>query len=291
MKQTLDALKQLVDARLEELMAEREPSLLWLSMAYSVRAGGKRLRPALVLLSNGLLKGDQSEALDLACAVEMIHTYSLIHDDLPALDNDTLRRGAPTNHMVFGEAQAILAGDGLLNYAYEVMLKNASHYPARLAAHLRAISAVAAGAGVGGMIAGQVMDVHLEGQKIGEAELSYIHAHKTGDMILASLLAGAELQSPSEEQREAILSYGKKLGLVFQIVDDVLDVTADQQLGKTLGKDAASGKTTYASLYGVEESMRIAREKTERAKDALGIFGGRAGALCELADHMLNRRK
>ena len=291
MKQTLDALKQLVDARLEELMAEREPSLLWLSMAYSVRAGGKRLRPALVLLSNELLRGDQREALDLACAVEMIHTYSLIHDDLPALDNDTLRRGAPTNHMVFGEAQAILAGDGLLNYAYEIMLKNAFRYPARLDAHLRAMSAVAAGAGVGGMIAGQVMDVHLEGQKIGEEELSYIHTHKTGDMITASLLAGAELQAPSDAQREAILSYGKKLGLVFQIVDDVLDVTADQQLGKTLGKDAASGKTTYASLYGVEESMRIAQKETERAKDALSIFGERAGALSELADHMLNRKK
>lgn len=291
MMEKLAELKVLIEARLSELMKNDAPKLLRESMAYSLSAGGKRIRPAMNLMANELLGGELAEALDLACAIEMIHTYSLIHDDLPALDNDTLRRGRPTSHVVYGEAQAILAGDGLLNYAYEVMLQNALQHPENAAAHLCAISIMARSAGITGMIAGQVQDVALEGQKISQEQLAYIHAHKTGDMITGALLSGLELCHPTPQQRDALRCYGENVGLVFQIVDDVLDVTAGQELGKSVGKDALEGKTTYASLFGIEESMRIAAQKNEQAKEALSIFGTRAQALCQLADSMLVRRK
>lgn len=291
MKEKLAELKAAVEARLSQLMDNGAPQLLRDSMAYSLEAGGKRIRPAMNLMANELLGGDRAEAMDLACAIEMIHTYSLIHDDLPALDNDTLRRGRATNHVVFGEAQAILAGDGLLNYAYEVMLDNALRHPQNAAAHLEAINIMARAAGITGMIAGQVQDVFLEGKEISFEQLSYIHAHKTGDMITGALLSGLELCHPAQQQREALRRYGENVGLVFQIVDDVLDVTAGEELGKSRGKDALEGKTTYASLFGIEQSMRIAKEKNEEAKKALEIFGAKAEMLCALADSMLSRKK
>ena len=287
----LHEIREKVDRRLLELLRAQRPELLWRSMEYSVSAGGKRLRPALLLMTNGMLGGDEAEALDIAAAVEMIHTYSLIHDDLPALDNDDLRRGKPTNHVIYGEAQAVLAGDGLLNYAYEVMLKNVARYPENLAAHMRAISAVASAAGVGGMIAGQVEDVALEGKVLSRDQVEYIHAHKTGAMITGAILAGAELTSPDDEARAALKAYGDGIGLVFQIVDDVLDVTAGAELGKTAGKDAASGKTTFASLFGIGGSMEVAADETAKAKAALGIFGEKAEPLLKLADMMLERKK
>ena len=289
MSKYVEELRERVEKRLAELLQIRTPELLWDSMAYSVKAGGKRLRPVLHLMA-AELKGSSEENLDIACAIEMIHTYSLIHDDLPALDNDTLRRGRATNHVVFGEAQAILAGDGLLNYAYEVMLQNAARFPENSFAHLRAISLVAAAAGVGGMIAGQVQDVHLEGEPIGFEELSYIHRHKTGDMITGALLSGLELHDPAEEERRALCLYGENVGLVFQIVDDVLDITAGTELGKTVGKDAKSGKTTYPTLFGIEKSMEIASQKTEQAVAALEIFSGPVVyELTALAEQMLHR--
>ena len=277
MKEKLAELKALVEERLSQLMQNGAPQLLRDSMAYSLEAGGKRIRPAMNLMANELLGGDRAEALDLACAIEM--------------DNDTLRRGRATNHVVFGEAQAILAGDGLLNYAYEVMLNNALRHPENAAAHLEAIAIMARAAGVGGMIAGQVQDVSLEGKEISFEQLSYIHAHKTGDMITGALLSGLELCHPAQQQREALRRYGENVGLVFQIVDDVLDVTAGEELGKSRGKDALEGKTTYASLFGVEQSMRIAKEKNEEAKKALEVFGSKAEMLCALADSMLSRKK
>ena len=182
--------RQMVEKRLEELLQGKMPQLLWDSMGYSVAAGGKRLRPALNILGAELGGGTAVETLDIACAIEMIHTYSLIHDDLPALDNDDLRRGKPTNHVVFGEAQAILAGDGLLNYAYEVMLQNALQHGDNLQGQVEAVSIVAKSAGVSGMIAGQALDVDLEGKTAGVEELEFIHTHKTGDMITGSLLSG-----------------------------------------------------------------------------------------------------
>ena len=240
-------------------------------MAYSVAAGGKRIRPAMNLMAAELLEGDLGEALDLACAIEMIHTYSLIHDDLPALDNDTLRRGRATNHVVYGEAQAILAGDGLLNYAYEVMLQNALRHPENAAAHLAAMDIMARAAGVTGMIAGQVQDVHLEGQQIDFAQLSYIHAHKTGDMITGALLSGLSFSTLRRSSGMPCASMGKNVGLVFQIVDDVLDVTAGDELGKSRGKDALEGKTTYASLFGVENPWRWRGKRRSRRRMPLAF--------------------
>lgn len=280
-----------IDSRLNELLSVRTPELLWDSMAYSVNAGGKRVRPALNIMAASLLTEDVSQNIDIACAIEMIHTYSLIHDDLPALDNDDLRRSRATNHKVFGEAQAILAGDGLLSYAFEVMLENAKRYPENIMNHMLAISHVAHAAGASGMVAGQVVDVALEGKSISTEQLQYIHRHKTADMIIGALLSGIQLHSPTDEQLGALKTYGEEVGLVFQIVDDVLDVTADESLGKSLGKDARDHKTTYASLYGVGKAMELAKDHNTAAKQALDIFGDKADELCEFADMMLNRRK
>lgn len=288
-KERMTELAARMDARLAELFRVKEPKLLWDSMYYSVKAGGKRLRPVLNFLAAELIGADPAETLDIACAIEMIHTYSLIHDDLPALDNDTLRRGNPTNHVVYGEAQAILAGDGLLSYAFETMLANAMKYDAKR--HLRAVSRVAAAAGAHGMVAGQVLDVALEGKGVTEDQLTFIHNHKTADMIVGALLSGLELGDPTAEQLAAVERYGRGIGLVFQIVDDVLDVIADESLGKTTGKDAAAAKTTYASKYGIEGAMKLAEEENEKAKAALDIFGSAADELKELADLMLKRRK
>ncbi len=291
LKERLSQICTIVDARLKELLEERTPELLWNSMTYSVYAGGKRVRPALHIMAANLLSENIEQNLDIACAIEMIHTYSLIHDDLPALDNDELRRGKPTNHVVFGEAQAILAGDGLLSYAFEAMMDNAVRYKENLENQVLAIREVSRAAGVFGMVAGQVQDVAMEGRAISQEELKYIHEHKTADMIIGSLLSGLLIHAPSKEQYDAVRTYGEKIGLVFQIVDDVLDVTADKELGKTLGKDARDGKTTYASLYGIDGAMELAEKETKKAKQALNIFSDHAGELCEFADYMLNRRK
>lgn len=288
-REKLNQLKALVETRLSELAPLEAPGLLKESMMYSLSAGGKRLRPAMHLLAAELAGGQVEQCLDMACAIEMIHTYSLIHDDLPALDNDVLRRGRATNHVVYGEAQAILAGDGLLNYAYETMLHNAERYPAQASRFLKAIGIIAKAAGVTGMIAGQVMDVALEGKQVDFSQLQYIHAHKTGDMIAGALLSGAALFTEDAGLLTAVERYGRNVGLVFQIVDDILDITAGVELGKTRGKDAEEGKITYPSLFGMERSRQIAKEKTEEAKAALAPFGGNAELLCQLADMMLER--
>ncbi|PWL44949.1 MAG: farnesyl-diphosphate synthase [Clostridiales bacterium] len=288
-REKLIQLKDLVEHRLSELLPAEVPELLRDSMMYSLLAGGKRLRPAMHLLAAELVDGRVGQCLDMACAIEMIHTYSLIHDDLPALDNDVLRRGRATNHVVYGEAQAILAGDGLLNCAYETMLRNALRYPSQADKFLKAIEIIAKAAGVTGMIAGQVMDVALEGQQVDFSQLQYIHAHKTGDMITGALLSGAALFTENAELLASVESYGRNVGLVFQIVDDILDITAGEELGKSRGKDAEEGKVTYPSLFGIEKSRQIAKEKTEAAKAALAPFGNKADMLCQLADMMLER--
>ncbi|MEG0252107.1 MAG: polyprenyl synthetase family protein [Christensenellaceae bacterium] len=282
---------ELINNRLKELMEiENVNPTIRDAMNYSLMAGGKRIRPVLNIMANSLLNGDAKETLDIACAIEMIHTYSLIHDDLPAMDDDDLRRGKPTSHVMFGEAFAILAGDGLLNYAYEVMLKNALKYPSNLNNHTKAILEVATGAGVYGMITGQCGDIENEGQILTEQEIIYVHKHKTGDMIKSALVSGLLLCSPSQEYINALSVYGYNIGLTFQIVDDVLDITGDaQKMGKTLGKDKTSKKFTFPTLYGVDESMRIAVQKTEEAVDALSIFGSRAEELKQLAGNILKR--
>lgn len=253
------------------------------SAAYSLLAGGKRLRPVLVLAAAQCMGVDLEEALPYACAIEMIHTYSLIHDDLPAMDNDTLRRGRPTNHVVYGEAMAILAGDGLLTHAFAHTAAHAARYPAHAAAHLRAIRAVADAAGMEGMVAGQSLDVYCEKNGTDpedeKGQLNYIHMNKTAAMVRGALLAGAELGDPTAEQREAFARYGEKLGVAFQVADDILDaVSTTEEMGKTVGKDEAEGKLTYVALYGVEASrahlVRLTNEAIEaiRPVDADGFF-------------------
>ncbi len=278
----------LIDRRLVSLLQERcEPGLLMDAMSYSLKAGGKRLRPALCMMAAGLY-GDMRQAIDVACAIEMIHTYSLIHDDLPCMDNDVLRRGKPTNHVVFGEAQALLAGDGLLNGAFEVMLALALKET-----HLDVVSAmaiIAQAAGVKGMIAGQSADLEFEGKGVDEAALHYIHERKTAALITASVTSGAALMHADADDRNALKTYGNCIGLVFQIVDDILDEEGDAgKLGKSTGKDKDSDKMTFARVYGIEESKRIAKRKTDEAVNALQRFGPRADGLASIAQAMLTR--
>lgn len=288
-----DRLKEIggiVDERLTKLLDEHcEDGVLKDAMLYSLTAGGKRLRPALCLMSAHLF-GDERAALNFACALEMIHTYSLIHDDLPAMDNDSLRRGKPTSHIVFGEANAILAGDGLLNLAFEVMLGSAIKNKDNLENYVSAMKIVSNASGVAGMVAGQVADIEYEGKEKNEKVLEYIHKRKTAAMITASVMSGAALLGADNEEKAALQEYGECIGLVFQIVDDILDVVGDEtKMGKTLGKDSEADKQTFVSLYGQAESRRLAKKTTRQAINALSIFGDKASELKDLASFLLGR--
>ena len=267
------------------------PGLLSASMRYSLSAGGKRLRPCMLLAAVELLGGSVEDALDFACAVEMIHTYSLIHDDLPGMDDDTLRRGRPTNHVVFGQGQAILAGDGLLNYAFETMLDNAARHPDQALRHLLAIREIATGAGVTGMIAGQVIDLFCERSHTGDDRaLDYIQYGKTACMFIYPLRAAARLCGAGEAQLLALTEYGRAFGLIFQATDDLLDVVGDaEQVGKTLGKDAESGKLTCVARYGIEGTRARVKALHDQARKALAPFEGRALFFEELVDQMVDR--
>ena len=293
---------EMVNRRLEEIPdvvpegrydVGEMPWLLSRSMRYSLCAGGKRLRPSMLLAAVELLGGDVEAALDYACAVEMIHTYSLIHDDLPGMDNDTLRRGRPTNHVVFGEGQAILAGDGLLNCAFETMLSAAVKKPERAPDALLAIREIATGAGVTGMIAGQVMDLYCERNRVqGVQALEYIQRNKTACMFIYPLRAAARLCRADDTALDALTRYGNAFGLLFQATDDLLDVTGDQaNMGKTLGKDAESGKLTCVSAYGIEGTRRFVEKLHADAVEALAMFGDRAAFFIRLVDDMVNREK
>jgi geranylgeranyl diphosphate synthase type II len=289
-KQDMSDIAGVVNIRLDALMDEMcEPGILKDAMSYSLKAGGKRLRPVLCMLSADMF-GDMTQALDVACAIEMIHTYSLIHDDLPAMDNDVLRRGKPTNHVVFGEAFALLAGDGLLNGAFEVLLKLAQRSSLDKLDVVRAMQIISAASGMKGMIAGQAADLQFEGEDVDAQVLHYIHDRKTAAMIKASVTAGAALFHANEDDIAALGLYGDHLGLVFQIVDDILDEVGDEnKLGKSIGKDKDAKKITFARLYGIDESRRIAKEKTDKAISALARFGARADRLKALATFMLDR--
>lgn len=282
------AVDQALDAFLTDALI---PSHLLEAMRYSVFAGGKRLRPTLTLAAAQMLGGDEKEVLGLACGLEMIHTYSLIHDDLPAMDNDDLRRGRPTSHKVFGEAQAILAGDALLSHAFEVMMEAAPKRNDKLPAYLRAMQAVARGAGARGMVAGQAEDLLNEGNpQAGAKELSYIHEHKTGDMILAAVLAPAYALGAGDAALKKLEQFGRNLGLAFQVVDDLLDVVGEQEkMGKTLGKDQQEEKLTFVKVYGLEQAQKMAQEYTQSALQALEYFGEKADFLRKLTDYMLKR--
>ncbi|HAH06010.1 MAG TPA: hypothetical protein DCM05_05680 [Elusimicrobia bacterium] len=275
------------------------PALLRKAMGYSLMAGGKRLRPALVMAAAECCGVPPRRVLKAACALEMIHTYSLIHDDLPAMDDDDLRRGRPTSHKVFGEGMAILAGDGLLTWAFELTAENAAALRLEGRAAALLVRAVSAGAGARGMVGGQAADLSAEGwtdaslrgSKAGAARalLRYIHVHKTAALITASLEAGALLAKASPARQRALRKYGRAVGLAFQIADDVLDIVGDKKkLGKR-GSDADNLKLTYPRLFGIERSRRMARELSAEAKASLELFGDVADPLRDLADFIVTR--
>jgi len=267
------------------------PASLREVMNYSLFAGGKRLRPALVLACAQMCGGNLEDAIPFACGVEMIHTYSLIHDDLPALDNDDYRRGRLTSHKAFDEAKAILAGDALLSYAFEIMLKEAlsSKKPENA---INALDCLANAAGAQGMVAGQWVDVISEGKQIDEKTLEYIHKNKTAALIIGSLKAGAFSAGADLQSINDITVYGKELGLAFQIMDDILDVQGDSDvLGKPVGSDAANNKPTYVSLFGIPGAFEKAKQHTKLAIEALNSFGDKADFLMKLAETMLIRNK
>ncbi len=267
-----------------------KPVTIHQAMRYSLFAGGKRLRPALCLAAAEACGGELAAALPLACAVECIHTYSLIHDDLPAMDNDDYRRGRLTNHKVFGEAIAILAGDGLLTLAFRLVADNAAR-AADPRVVCRVVADVADGAGTLGMVGGQVADIESEGKAVSAETLDYIHLHKTAALIRTSLEVGALLAGGRATQVDAIASAGEDLGLAFQIVDDILDVEGTlAELGKTAGSDVRKQKATYPALHGLEVSRRRARALIDEAKGALASFGPAADPIRALADYIFERR-
>ncbi len=262
------------------------------AMRYSLMAGGKRIRPILCLAAAEALDCDPAPpAVSIACAIECIHTYSLIHDDLPAMDNDDLRRGKPTNHKVFGEASAILAGDGLLTFAFELMSRH--DFTALLTPDesLRIIHILAHAAGPYGMVGGQSIDLASEGKEIPFETLQYLHSCKTGALITASIQTGAVIGHASDSQFEALTGYGEKLGLAFQIVDDILNVVGtEEELGKAAGSDAERNKATYPLFFGVDKSREMVKETVDAALKSLSEFDNKAEPLRELAYYILSRR-
>ena len=267
--------------------ASARPATIHRAMHYSLFAGGKRMRPALCLAAADACGGREADALPLACAVECIHTYSLVHDDLPAMDNDDYRRGKPTNHKVFGEGIAVLAGDALLTQAFEIAAQ-ALGWPRY--SHQQLILELAQASGSAQLIAGQVADLEGEGKKTSAAQLKYIHERKTSALLRCSVRLGGMSANCTPAQLEALSDFGYHVGLAFQVIDDILDVTqTSAQLGKTAGKDVASQKATYPAIVGLEKSRKIAAQLTGRAFAALKIFRGKAVALEALADYLLRR--
>ena len=261
------------------------------AMRYSLLAGGKRLRPVLMLAVCEMLGGKAEDVVPYACAIEMIHTYSLIHDDLPAMDNDDYRRGRVTNHKVYGEAIAILAGDGLLNLAFETMLMHAENYGSDLKRHVQAMKIIANASGVSGMIGGQVVDIEAEGRDISTELLEYLHRHKTGALIKAPVIAAAVLCGADETSVKCLESYAEKIGLAFQIKDDILDVEGSfDSLGKSVRKDIQKEKSTFVKLYGLEGAKNILNNITEEAVNQLAAFGNKADFLSELAYFIAGRQ-
>ncbi len=265
------------------------PATIHKAMRYSIFAGGKRMRPALCLAAAAACGGDEEEALPLACAVECIHTYSLIHDDLPAMDNDDFRRGKPTNHKVFGEGIAVLAGDALLTQAFEIAAQ-ARGWPRY--SHQALVLEIARASGSLHLIAGQVADLEAEGKKVAAEQLKYIHERKTSALLCCSARLGGMSANCTPAQLQALTDFGYNVGLAFQIIDDILDITqTSEQLGKTAGKDTAAQKATYPSIVGMEKSRKLAKELTQRAFAALRTFRGNATALEALANYLLLRDK
>jgi geranylgeranyl diphosphate synthase type II len=292
LQDTLEQGRTAADQALERLIppTTQHPVSIHKAMRHSVFAGGKRLRPILCYEAGRMVAGSLLDGIDeLGAALEMLHTYSLIHDDLPALDNDDLRRGRPTCHVVFGEALAILAGDALQTQAYEVLARLRCSAEARV----RIVEEIAHGTGtIDGMIGGQVIDLEAEHSKPDLAMLEYIHRAKTAALITASLVSGGLYANGSDAQVNHLRSFGQQIGLAFQIVDDVLDVTqTSEQLGKTAGKDTAAEKVTYPALFGIDDSLKKADALVQGAFAELNAFGARGETLKELARYLVERKK
>lgn len=292
-KAYLEEKRGTVEAALERWMLREQGPLAEhiRAMRYSLLAGGKRVRPALCLAAAEAVSGDWQRPLPIACALECIHTYSLIHDDLPAMDNDDLRRGRPTSHKMFGEAEAILAGDGLLTFAFELMSDPAMVRDIPAANLLRIIHVIAKAAGPEGMVGGQALDIAAEGKQIDFEGLRLIHRCKTGALITASVQAGAIVAGATDEQYAALTEYGGYIGLAFQIVDDLLNVEGTaEELGKAAGSDEKLNKATYPAFFGTEGTREKALQAAESAKNAINPLGQSADALRSLADYIVTRK-
>ena len=292
LKAYLNDRQKIIEAALKDHLPNinKYPPIIHETMAYSVIAGGKRLRPILCLAACDTVQGKIEDAISVACALEFIHTYSLIHDDLPAMDNDSLRRGKPTSHIVYGEANAILTGDALLTYAFQIISEAGLKNPNKHKEYLEVIKEISIGAGTLGMIGGQVVDIQSENQQITLETLNYIHRSKTGALIKASLRSGAILGGGSLEAIEQLTTYGEYLGLAFQITDDLLDVIGDQQkIGKPVGSDSKNQKATYPGLLGIEKTQELAKDAVNNAIKALESFHQEADCLRSIASYLLIR--
>lgn len=281
--------KSLVEEALDNSLSIQKPETIYQAMRYSLLAGGKRLRPILCLATCELTGGSIDVAMPTACALEMIHTMSLIHDDLPAMDNDDYRRGKLTNHKVYGEDIAILAGDGLLAYSFEYVAANTQNIPAERI--VRVIACLGHTVGAAGLVGGQVLDLESEGKSdISSQTLTFIHTHKTGALLKASVVSGAILAGASAEDINKLSQYAQNIGLAFQIIDDILDITAtDEELGKTAGKDLQAQKATYPSLWGIEKSQAQAQKLIDEATAQLTTYGEKAEPLRAIANYIITR--
>lgn len=290
-KEDLKTKSAYIEDLLKQYMPKEEgyQKTIFEAMNYSLSSGGKRLRPILTLESAKIIGGDVKEVIPFCVAIEMIHTYSLIHDDLPAMDNDDFRRGKPTNHKVFGDGMATLAGDALLNYAFEIMLKG-SLGKENSDVRLKAIYEIARGAGIYGMIGGQVVDIESENKSIEKEKLDFIHMNKTAAMIIGCMRAGAIMGNACEDDLQNITKYAKNIGLAFQIVDDILDIVGDEKaLGKPVGSDIENHKSTYPSLLGLEKSRCIARQLIEEGKSSIKDLPSEKDFLNQLGDYIISR--
>ncbi len=282
-----------VDSALDRYLPAEDtfPSQIHRAVRYSVFAGGKRLRPLLTLAAAGIFDVKLYKAMPAACAIELIHTYSLIHDDLPALDDDDFRRGRPSNHKVYGEATAILAGDALLTMAFELLSTEAAGYFAPDIV-VRLVAELSRAAGMAGMVGGQVVDLLSEGKEISAATLDYIHSRKTGALFTCCIRSGAIMGGATDDELASLTRFAQNIGLAFQIVDDILDITGDEEkLGKKVGSDLDKKKATYPALYGLDNSQKKARECLAAAEAELAPFGDNAQNLLTLANLLVHRDK
>lgn len=284
----VNKLKQEINLWFEEYFSGKNDynKTLYEAMNYSVKVGGKRIRPIILLTTYSMYKDDYKSVMPIAAAMEMIHTYSLIHDDLPCMDNDDLRRGEPTNHKVHGEAVAILAGDGLLNEAMNIMFANSAKSPL----HLKACTEISKASGAEGMIGGQIVDIESENKKISIERLRYMHSKKTGALIKASIKAGAILGNACESDIDKLSLYGEKIGLAFQIKDDILDITGDiKKLGKKIHSDDSNNKTTFISEFGIEECISRCKKLTNECYEILDNIDRDTSFLKDITKFLLER--